>query len=676
MKGNIGVTSKDIFPLIKKFMYNDQDIFIREIVSNAVDATQKLITLINSNLYSANIDDLKVDVILNKPDKTITVSDMGIGMTSEEIEKYINQIAFSGASDFLEKYADTAIIGHFGLGFYSSFMVSDKVEIITKSYKENSTACKWSCEGTTDYELEDFDKDTVGTDVIMHINDEYLEYLEFNKIKTLLTKYSKFLPVKINIVEKQESYNDPSTNEIIIPEDKIETITSDNAIWVKKPSELTDDDYINFYKEMYPGRPEPLFWIHLNLDMPFTLTGVLYFPAFDPQKPVFEQKHLNLYCNRVFVTDNVKDILPDYLTLLHGVIDSPDIPLNVSRSFLQNDSNVKKISNHITNKVMSALKSLMKKDRAKYEEKWDTIKMFINLGVITIPDLYKKAEDIILLTDIDDNKYTFDEYYELVKDNQTDKNGKLIYLYAYDKTTHYTYIEELKNLGYNILLMNDQYSAFEVQAYEVEQKDKNIVYKRIDSEIPSKIIEKETDEKHKDLANNLKSMLISLFETTDRKLKDINFIYSVDSLGKDSLPIIVIADEYFRRMKEMSIMNNQGMFIGMDSQINLVINSDAKVIKKILKQAKAAIATDIEDINTKIKELNKLKETEGNSEDDNKGIQEKIDEQLKKKEEIISEFSKKDNHINEIIDIALLQYGLLTGEDLTRFVKRSVKLIE
>ena len=630
MKGNIGVTSKDIFPLIKKFMYNDQDIFIREIVSNAVDATQKLITLINSNLYSANIDDLKVDVILNKPDKTITVSDMGIGMTSEEIEKYINQIAFSGASDFLEKYADTAIIGHFGLGFYSSFMVSDKVEIITKSYKENSTACKWSCEGTTDYELEDFDKDTVGTDVIMHINDEYLEYLEFNKIKTLLTKYSKFLPVKINIVEKQESYNDPSTNEIIIPEDKIETITSDNAIWVKKPSELTDDDYINFYKEMYPGRPEPLFWIHLNLDMPFTLTGVLYFPAFDPQKPVFEQKHLNLYCNRVFVTDNVKDILPDYLTLLHGVIDSPDIPLNVSRSFLQNDSNVKKISNHITNKVMSALKSLMKKDRAKYEEKWDTIKMFINLGVITIPDLYKKAEDIILLTDIDDNKYTFDEYYELVKDNQTDKNGKLIYLYAYDKTTHYTYIEELKNLGYNILLMNDQYSAFEVQAYEVEQKDKNIVYKRIDSEIPSKIIEKETDEKHKDLANNLKSMLISLFETTDRKLKDINFIYS----------------------------------------------GDAKVIKKILKQAKAAIATDIEDINTKIKELNKLKETEGNSEDDNKGIQEKIDEQLKKKEEIISEFSKKDNHINEIIDIALLQYGLLTGEDLTRFVKRSVKLIE
>lgn len=676
MKGNIGVTSKDIFPLIKKFMYNDQDIFIREIVSNAVDATQKLITLINSNLYSANIEDLKVDVILDKVNKTITVSDMGIGMTSEEIEKYINQIAFSGASDFLEKYADTAIIGHFGLGFYSSFMVSDKVEIITKSYKENSTPCKWSCEGTIDYELEDTEKNSVGTDVIMYINDEFAEYLDFAKIKSLLIKYSKYLPVKINIVEKQEPYTDSSTTDTVYPDDKVETITSDNALWTRKPSDLTDEDYIEFYKEMYPGKPEPLFWIHLNLDMPFTLTGILYFPAFDPHKPIFEQKHLNLYCNRVFVTDNVKDILPDYLTLLHGVIDSPDIPLNVSRSFLQNDSNVKKISNHITNKVMSALKSLMKKDRTKYEEKWDTIKMFINLGVITIPELYKKAEDIILLTDIDNKKYTFDEYYELVKDNQTDKNGKTVYLYTYDNKTHYTYIEELQNLGYNILLMNDQYSAFEVQAYEVEQKDKNIVYKRIDSEIPTKIIEKETDEKTKELAKNLKSMLISLFETTNRKLKDLNFVYSVETLGKDALPITIIADEYFRRMKEMSIMNNQGMFIEMDNQINLVINSDAKVIKKILKQAKAAIATNIEDINSKIKEFNKLKETEGISDDEKKDIQEKIDEQLKKKEEIISEYSKKDNHINEVIDIALLQYGLLTGEDLTRFVKRSVKLIE
>ena len=676
MKGNIGVTSKDIFPLIKKFMYNDQDIFIREIVSNAVDATQKLITLINSNQYSANIDDLKVDVIINKKDKTITVSDMGIGMTSDEIEKYINQIAFSGASDFLEKYADTAIIGHFGLGFYSSFMVSDKVEIISKSYKENSESCKWTCEGTVDYELESYKKDNIGTDVIMYINDEYTEYLDFTKIRDLLKKYSRFLPVKINVIDKQESFIDPSTNETIVPENTTETITSVNAIWTKKPSELTDDDYINFYKEMYPGKPDPLFWIHLNLDMPFTLTGVLYFPAFDPQKPVFEQKHLNLYCNRVFVTDNVKDILPDYLTLLHGVIDSPDIPLNVSRSFLQNDSNVKKISNHITNKVMSALKTLMKKDRKIYEEKWDTIKMFINLGIITVPDLYKKAEDIMLLTDIDDNKYTFDEYYEYVKDNQTDKNGNVVYIYAYDKSTHYTYIEELKNLGYNILLMNDQYSAFEVQAYEVEQKDKHIVYKRIDADIPSKIIEKSEDKKPKELANNLKSMLISLFETTDRTLNDIKFNYSVETLGKDSLPIIIIADEYFRRMKEMSILNNQRMFMNMDNQINLVINSDAKLIKRILKQAKAAIAPDIENINSKIKELKTLKETEGNTDEDKKDIQDKIDEQLKKKEEVISEFAKKDNHINEVIDIALLQYGLLTGEDLTRFVKRSVKLIE
>ena len=675
MKGNIGVTSTDIFPLIKKFMYNDQDIFIREIVSNAVDATQKLITLVNSNIYNADISKLEINVIIDKTNKTITVSDPGIGMTSDEVEKYINQIAFSGATDFLDKYKNVDIIGHFGLGFYSSFMVSDKVVIITKSYKENSIPVKWSCDGNIEFELDETEKDTVGTDVIMYINDEYKEYLEYNKIKDLLVKYSKFLPVKINIVEKQEAYTDSSTNETIIPEDKSETITSTNALWTKQPSTLKDEDYINFYKELYPGRPEPLFWIHLNIDMPFTFTGILYFPAFDQSRPIFEQHHLNLYCNRVFVTDDVKGILPDYLALLHGVIDSPDIPLNVSRSFLQNDSNVKKISTYITNKVMSALKSLMKKDRKKYEEKWDTIKLFINLGVITLPDVYEKAKDIILLTDIDNNKYTFDEYYEFVKDNQTDKDGNVVYLYTYDKNTHYTYIEKLKDYNYNILLMNDQYSAFEVQAYETEQRDQNIKYKRIDADIPEKLIEKETEDKKKELSENLKSMLISLFDTVDKKLDKINLSYKVEALGKDNLPITVISDEFYRRMKEMSMMNNQGIFLGMDTTLNLIINSDAKVIKKILKNAEKEIGVEISDINNKLSEFNKLL-TDTSDDEEKKSIQENINELLDKKQEVIKNFAETDNHINEIIDIALLQYGLLTGEDLTKFIKRSVKLIE
>ena len=675
MKGNIGVTSTDIFPLIKKFMYNDQDIFIREIVSNAVDATQKLITLVNSNVYNTDISNLEINVIIDKNNKTITVSDPGIGMTEDEVQRYINQIAFSGATDFLDKYKNVDIIGHFGLGFYSSFMVSDKVELITKSYKENAKPVKWVCNGTIDFELDETVKDTVGTDVVMYINDEYTEYLEYDKLKNLLLKYSKFLPVKINIVEKQEPYIDSSTNETIEQEDKKETITSDNVLWVKQPSTLTDEDYINFYKELYPDRPEPLFWIHLNIDMPFTFTGILYFPAFDQSRPIFEQHHLNLYSNRVFVTDDVKDILPDYLALLHGVIDSPDIPLNVSRSFLQNDSNVKKISSYITNKVMSALRSLLRKDRKKYEEKWDTIKMFINLGVITVPEVYEKAKDIILLTDIDKNKFTFDEYYEFVKDNQTDKDGNVVYLYTYDVNTHYTYIEELKEYGYNILLMNDQYSAFEIQAYETEQREQKIIYKRIDSDIPEKLIEKDNDNKKKELPDNLKSMLISLFDTVDKKMDKINLTYSVDAMGKDNLPVTVISNEFYRRMKEMSMMNNRGMFLGMDTTLNLIINSDAKVIKKILKNAEKEISVDITEVNNKLSEFNKLLD-EAKEEEEKTPIKAEIDKLLNKKQEIIKNYSEKDNHINEVIDIALLQYGLLTGEDLTKFIKRSVKLIE
>ena len=671
-KGNIGVTSKDIFPLIKKFMYNDQDIFIREIVSNAIDATQKLITLINSNEYSANKDELKVTVTLDANEKTITVSDNGIGMTLEEIDKYINQIAFSGANEFLEKYSDANIIGHFGLGFYSSFMVSDKVELITKSYKSDK-AYKWSCTGTIDYEITEIEKNSVGTDVVMYISEEHSEYINPNKIKELLIKYAKYLPVEVNFIYKAEQYTDSSTNEIVIPEDKTEKITVENALWTRKPSELTDDDYIQFYHETFPGKPDPLFWIHINIDMPFTFTGILYFPSFDKTRPIFEHKNISLYCNRVFVTDNVEGILPEYLSLLHGVIDSPDIPLNVSRSFLQSDSNVKKISSHITNKVMSSLKTLMDDDRKKYEEKWDTIKLFINLGVVTLPEVYQKAKDILLLTDIDNKKYTFDEYFEKVKENQTDKHGRIIYLYTYDTHTQVTYIENLVNMGYNILLLNEQYSAFIVQAYEVEGRDKNIEWRRIDSNTPDKLIEKDVKER-KQLADNVKNMIVALFDATERKFEDLNHEFIVDAMGPDALPVTIVADEWFRRMKEMSMLNNNGMFLGQSASIKFMINSDAKVIKKIIKNAEKSIGAQITEINNKIAELNsKIAEA---SEDDKKNIQADIDVQLDNKKSIIKLFVNEDHHVNELIDIALLEYGLLTGEDLARFVRRSIKLIE
>ena len=671
-KGNIGVTSKDIFPLIKKFMYNDQDIFIREIVSNAIDATQKLITLINSNEYSANKDDLKVTVTLNANEKTITVSDNGIGMTLEEIDKYINQIAFSGANEFLEKYSDANIIGHFGLGFYSSFMVSDKVELITKSYKSDK-AYKWSCTGTTDYEITEAKKNSVGTDVIMYISDEHSEYMDPNKISALLIKYAKYLPVEVNFVYKAEQYTDSSTNEIVIPEDKTEKITVDNALWTRKPSELTDDDYIQFYHETFPGKPDPLFWIHINIDMPFTFTGILYFPSFDKAKPIFEHKNLSLYCNRVFVTDNVEGILPDYLSLLHGVIDSPDIPLNVSRNFLQSDSNVKKISSHITNKVMSSLKTLMDNDRKKYEEKWDTIKLFINLGVVTLPDVYQKAKDIILLTDIDNNKYTFDEYYDKVYQNQTDKNGKVIYLYTYDTQTQVTYIDSIVDKGYSILLLNEQYSAFIVQAYEVEGRERNIEWRRIDSNTPDKLIEKEGKER-KQLADNVKSMVIALFDGAERTFDDINHEFYVEAMGPDALPITIIADEWFRRMKEMSMLNNNGIFLDQKASLKFIINSDAKVIKKVLKNAEKSIGAQIEELNNKVAQL--TSKIADSTDEEGKNIQADIDVQLDKKKSLIKSFVNEDHHVNELIDIALLEYGLLTGEDLARFVRRSIKLIE
>jgi len=578
-------------------------------------------------------------------------------MDEDDLVNYINQIAFSGANDFLEKYADTNIIGHFGLGFYSSFMVSDKVEIITQKINSDK-AYKWSCEGTTEFAIEDSERSEIGTDIIMHISDKFIEdYLDYNKLKALLQKYSKFSPFDIYITE----------------DDKSEKITLERALWLEHPSKLKDEDYIEFYKELYPNRPDPLFWIHLNIDMPFTFKGILYFPAFDPHKPIFERKHLSLYSNRVFVTDDVDGILPEYLSLLHGIIDSPDIPLNVSRSFLQSDPNVKKISNHISNKVISSLKSLMKKDRTKYEEKWDTIKLFINLGVVTIPELYKKCEPILLLTDIDNNKYTIEEYYEKVKENQTDKNDRVIYLYTYNKNSHYTYIENLKKLNYNILLFNDQYASYEVQAYEMGMQEKHVTFKRIDSDTAENIILKE-DNKRKELSSNQKSMLQILFESSERKLDGFNMVFDVQAMGKEEYAATIIANEYFRRIKEMSVINNQGYFIDQDDAIMMVINSDAKLVKKILKNAEKTIGEDITRINNELTSLNSKKAAE-TEEDNKKKIDSEIEAKLDEKKKIISDYSKTDEHINELIDIALLQYGLLYGENLSNFIKRSYSIL-
>lgn len=581
-------------------------------------------------------------------------------MTDKELDSYINQIAFSGANDFLEKYTDTNIIGHFGLGFYSSFMVSDKVEIITKSYNSDK-AYKWTCEGTTEFTIEETDKPSIGTDVVMYISDKFEEdYLDVLNIKSLIKKFSRFSSIPIYVDE----------------DDKSEKMTYDKALWLEQPSTLKDEDYIDFYKTLYPDRPEPLFWIHMNIDVPFTFRGILYFPAFDPHKPIFEHKHLMLYSNRVFVTDNVEGILPEYLGLLHGVIDSPDIPLNVSRSFLQSDSNVKKIGAHISNKVISSLKSLMRKDRKKYEEKWETINLFINLGIVTIPDLYKKCQDILLLTDIDNNKYTIDEYYEMVKETQKDKSGKVVYLYTYNKNIYYTYIEKLKKLKYNILVFSNQYSSYEIQAYEMGMQEKNVIFKRVDSDTAEHIIEKEDDtKKTKELSSNMKSMLITLFDCSKRKIEGSNIVFDVQNMGPTAQPAVIIGNEYFRRIKEMSLINNQGYFIDQDDALMFVINSDSKVVKKILKNAEKEIGEEVNKFNDEISAVNKKKSAEEDA-DKKKKLEAEVNKLLDKKKAAIEKYVKTADIINELIDIALLEYGLLTGESLSKFIKHLYKNLE
>ena len=679
-KGNIGVTTENIFPIIKKFLYSDHEIFLRELVSNAVDATQKLNTLASISEFKGELGDLTIHVSLGKD--TITISDRGIGLTAEEIDKYINQIAFSGANDFLEKYKNdaNAIIGHFGLGFYSAFMVANKVEIVTKSYKEGSQAVKWTCDGSPEFTLEDVDKADRGTDIILYIDDDAKEFLEESRISELLKKYCKFLPVPIAFGKKKE-WKDGK--QVETSEDNI--INDTTPLWTRKPSELSDEDYTKFYRELYPMSDEPLFWIHLNVDYPFHLTGILYFPKVKSNIELNRNK-IQLYSNQVYVTDSVEGIVPDFLTLLHGVIDSPDIPLNVSRSYLQSDSNVKKISTYITKKVSDRLQSIFKNDRPQFEEKWNDLKIFINYGMLTQEDFYEKASKFALFTDTDGKHYTYEEYQMLIKDNQTDKDGNLIYLYANNKDEQFSYIEAAKNKGYNVLLMDGQLDVAMVSM--LEQKFEKSRFTRVDSDVVDNLIVKE-DKKGDALEANKQEALSAVFKSQLPKVDKTEFNVMTQALGENSAPVMITQSEYMRRMKEMANIQAGMSFYGeMPDMFNLVLNSDHKLIKQVLSEEEIACAADIVPLQLSIDDATKQrdalqKKQEGKKEEDIptsekdelKDVNKKLDELKIKKEAVFAGYASKNKVVRQLIDLALLQNNMLKCEALNNFVKRSIELI-
>ena len=679
-KGNIGVTTENIFPIIKKFLYSDHEIFLRELVSNAVDATQKLNTLASISEFKGELGDLTIHVSLGKD--TITISDRGIGLTAEEIDKYINQIAFSGANDFLEKYKNdaNAIIGHFGLGFYSAFMVANKVEIVTKSYKEGSQAVKWTCDGSPEFTLEDVDKADRGTDIILYIDDDAKEFLEESRISELLKKYCKFLPVPIAFGKKKE-WKDGK--QVETSEDNI--INDTTPLWTRKPSELSDEDYTKFYRELYPMSDEPLFWIHLNVDYPFHLTGILYFPKVKSNIELNRNK-IQLYSNQVYVTDSVEGIVPDFLTLLHGVIDSPDIPLNVSRSYLQSDSNVKKISTYITKKVSDRLQSIFKNDRKQFEDKWNDLKIFINYGMLTQEDFYEKASKFALFTDTDGKHYTYEEYQMLIKDNQTDKDGNLIYLYANNKDEQFSYIEAAKNKGYNVLLMDGQLDVAMVSM--LEQKFEKSRFTRVDSDVVDNLIVKE-DKKGDALEANKQEALSAVFKSQLPKVDKTEFNVMTQALGENSAPVMITQSEYMRRMKEMANIQAGMSFYGeMPDMFNLVLNSDHKLIKQVLSEEEIACAADIVPLQLSIDDATKQrdalqKKQEGKKEEDIptsekdelKDVNKKLDELKIKKEAVFAGYASKNKVVRQLIDLALLQNNMLKGEALNNFVKRSIELI-
>lgn len=679
-KGNIGVTTENIFPVIKKFLYSDHEIFLRELVSNAVDASQKLRTFASVGEFKGEIGDLTVKVSLGKD--TITISDRGIGLTAEEIDKYINQIAFSGANDFLEKYQNdaNAIIGHFGLGFYSSFMVSKKVEIVTKSFREGAQAVKWSCDGSPEFTLEETEKADRGTDIILYIDDDCKEFLEEARISSLLKKYCSFLPVPVAFGKKKE-WKDGK--QVETAEDNV--INDTNPLWTRKPAELKEEDYKKFYSDLYPMSDEPLFWIHLNVDYPFHLTGILYFPKVKSNMDLNKNK-IQLYCNQVYVTDSVEGIVPDFLTLLHGVIDSPDIPLNVSRSYLQSDSNVKKISSHISKKVSDRLQSIFKNDRKEFEEKWDDLKIFINYGMLTQEDFYDKAAKFALLKDTDSKFYTFEEYKTLIKDNQTDKDGNLIYLYANNKDEQFSYIEAAKNKGYNVLLLDGQLDTAIINT--LEQKFEKSRFTRVDSDIVDHLIEKE-DKKESALEEGQHEILSTLFKSQLPAMEKVEFNIVSQSLGENGSPIMVTQSEYMRRMKEMANLQPGMSFYGeMPDMFNLVVNADHKLVKQVMesedKECSAAIQpvqSEIELLNARQAELKKLHEGKKDEEisvaekDELADIDKKSAELKSKKDSVLSNYAGENKIIRQLIDLALLQNNMLKGEALNNFVKRSIELI-
>lgn len=682
-KGNIGVTTENIFPIIKKFLYSDHEIFLRELVSNAVDATQKLKTLAAKSDFKGELGDLTVRVKADKENGTITISDRGIGLTAEEIDKYINQIAFSGANDFLAKYKEdaNAIIGHFGLGFYSAFMVSKKVEIITRSYREGAQAVKWTCDGSPEFTLEDTEKADRGTDIVLYIDDDCKEFLEDAKIQALLTKYCRFLPVSIAFGKKKE-WKDGK--QVETEEDNL--INDTCPIWTKQPSELKDEDYKNFYRALYPMSDEPLFWIHLNVDYPFNLTGVLYFPKIKSNIDLQKNK-IQLYCNQVYVTDSVEGIVPDFLTLLHGVIDSPDIPLNVSRSYLQSDSsNVKKISTYITKKVADRLQSIFKNDRKEFESKWDDLKLFINYGMLTQDDFYAKAEKFALLKDTDSHYYTFEEYNTLIKDNQTDKDGNLIYLYANNTDEQYTYIAAAKDKGYNVLLMDGQLDVPMIN--KLEQKLEKSRFTRVDSDVIDRLIVKD-EQKGEKLPQDKQEILSTVFNGQLPKLNKTEFHVEVEPLGETAAPVIITQSEYMRRMKDMASIQPGMSFYGeMPDMFSMVLNSDHKLVKQVLDDAESACAEKLVPVESEIAML-KLRETElhkahegkkdeeipTTEKDELKDVEQKLTEQKQQKDTIVNEYAASNKIVHQLIDLALLQNNMLKGEALNNFVKRSVELI-
>lgn len=681
-KGNIGVTTENIFPVIKKFLYSDHEIFLREMVSNAVDATQKLKTLSERGEFKGEMGDLTVRVSLDAEKGTLTISDRGIGMTEEEIDKYINQIAFSGVTDFLDKYKDNAnaIIGHFGLGFYSSFMVSKKVEIVTRSWKDCSKAVKWSCDGSPEFEISDAEKEDRGTDIILHIDDDCKEFLEKGRIQTLLDKYCKFLPVPVAFGKKTE-WKDGK--QVDTDEDNI--INDMEPLWTKTPSTISDEQYKEFYRKLYPMQDEPLFWIHLNVDYPFNLTGILYFPKIKSNIDLQRNK-IQLYCNQVFVTDQVEGIVPEFLTLLHGVIDSPDIPLNVSRSYLQSDRDVKKISTYITKKVADRLNGIFKDDRKDFEKKWDDLKLFINYGMLSQPDFYDRAKDFTLLKDVDGKYFTTEEYKTLIKDAQTDKDGTLIYLYATDKDEQYSYIEAAKAKGYSVLLLDGQLDTPCVNMFE--QKWEMSRFTRVDSDIVERLIVKE-DLKKTDLTQEQTDILSATFRTQLPHLDHIEFNVETGALGENAQPVVITQNEYMRRMKDISkFQSGMNFYAQMPDAYSIVLNTDHRLVKAVLEKSEKECEEELKPVVAEIKGLQarfaalgearkakKPEEVTQEEKDDMTATEKKLSDERAKKEQIVAAHAKDNKVVHQLIDLALLQNGMLKGEALDSFIKRSVEII-